>query len=231
MKLIIQKTIPWPRIGCLNMVEDQSSAMERKSTIKSFWQDIALLKSNRWTGEAFIKFELDLLRSLNRNPDSILDLGSGHGELSKTYASGKAQLTAVDFEITFNNSFSAPNERFILCDVLDFETSETWDVVLLMGVALYLTDEESSRLYQKISAMFTKAGVAIIKHQVRLGEGKIFNGYSQELGSQYWGRYPSLDREHKMLRDVFPIVHQVPYPDEFNRWPDTRHMAFVCRHA
>lgn len=217
------------RSGRASMGEVSSQDKSRQAIIRSFWRDMAKQASNRWTTRGILEFELALLAEVAPAPKKVLDLGSGHGELSRRFAAGEALLTAVDFEDGFRDSFSGRRERFILCDVLDFESEESWDVVMLMGVALYLTGQEAYQLYKKIGSFLESGGIAIIKHQVTKGREKIFQGFSENLGRDYWGRYPNLSDEYSSLARVFSSVEKVEYPKQFNGWPDTEHVAFLCR--
>lgn len=205
--------------------------MSNQAVIRAFWKKRAELDSNRWTAPELLEFELELLKSINPSPSSILDLGSGHGELSRSYAAGTANITAVDFEDRFRKAFLEKNTTFVKCNVTQFETDRTWEIVLLMGVVPYLTGKEASDVYERISRMISDGGAAVIKHQVSAAAEKIFDGYSEELGKDYWARYPSMEAELRSLRRFFHIVTPITYPDRFQRWPDTKHVAFVCKNT
>ncbi len=200
----------------------------REDVIRRFWRDKSLTTSNRWTGQELLQFELGLLRQVSPRPNSVLDLGSGHGDLSRAYASSRCQLTAVDFEQHFGEAFRGKNHTFINESVTDFRSYERWEIILLMGVVTHLTEEEAAPLYRRIHDFLADDGKAIIKHQVGVREEVKFSGYSEALGSDYWARYPDFRKEQSLLESIFAVVDVLKYPRRFNPWPNTMHVAFIC---
>ena len=61
-------------------------------------------------------------------------------------------------------------------------------------------------------------------------EDVCIKGYSNELGCEYYANYRWIENELNLLRKVgFKISEVVDiYPDEFNRWKNTKFYALVC---
>src|SRR6185436_15932816 len=136
-------------------------------------------------------------------PRSILDLGSGHGELSRPLAGDCADLVAVDFAPAYARSFSAPRHRFEASGLDVFEPAERFDLVLLFGVVTSLDVDEEQRLYARMAQWVTDDGVAVVKNQCSRGEEFVRTGWSEALGTDYSGRYPNVEQQAVRLRRAF----------------------------
>jgi SAM-dependent methyltransferase len=197
-----------------------------RGVVRAFWERKSREASNRWTPDEMLAYELGYLRELAPRPGSVLDLGSGHGELSRPLA-GAGRLVAVDFVDAYARSFREPNHTFVAQSVAEFETTETFDVVLLFGVVTYEPDEPP--LYAKVARCLAPDGVAVVKNQCARDEEFVTTGYSQALGTEYSGRYPLAEQQRERLERCFASVEVRPYPERFNAWPNSAHVAFVCR--
>jgi SAM-dependent methyltransferase len=196
--------------------------------IRDFWEHKSREQRNRWTSDEMLAYELGYLRELAPRPRSVLDLGSGHGELSRPLA-GEARLLALDFAPAYARSFSAPNHEFMAGDVGAFDTEERFDVVLLFGVVTSIDEADEPPLYAKMAGLLAPGGVAVVKNQCALGEEFVATGYSEALGADYSGRYPLAERQRARLLEAFGTVELRPYPPQFNPWENSAHVAFVCR--
>lgn len=198
--------------------------------VRGFWTRKSLESSTRWTPKATLDFELGYLRDVTRRPRSVLDLGSGHGELSRPLAEQwGARLVAVDFAPAYARSFTSPRERFVEAGATEFDTSERFDLALLFGIVTCLDEADEPALYAKVARWVSSGGVAVVKNQCAHGEGFVVTGYSEQLRSEYSGRYPNVSDQHGRLLEAFSVVDRIDYPQHFNPWVDCAHFAFVCR--
>ncbi len=197
--------------------------------IRAFWAQKSLEERNRWTSDAMLAHEQALLAELAPEPRAILDLGSGHGELSRPLAGATADLLAVDFAPAYERSFTAPRHRFHAGGLDDFEPDAQFDLVLLFGVVTSLDADQEQRLYERMARWLADDGVAVVKNQCSTGDEFVKTGWSEALGADWSGRYPSVEEQAERLRRAFATVEVLPYPAHLNSWETSVHVAFVCR--
>lgn len=201
-----------------------------KNVIDMFWKKRSAEGKGRWTDESLLSYELGWISEHAPPNAQILDLGSGPGELSCKLLTTGSQLTLVDKYPDFLKLAPiAPNIRQVCCDVLEFDDTKQYDLILIFGVVTHLTEIEESLIYQKAAKLLGHNGTLIIKNQVSNGEEKTVSGYSPSLKQNYCGRYPGLDQQNQQLNRIFSNTMTIQYPDQFNPWPDTKHIAFVCK--
>lgn len=198
-----------------------------EDVVRAFWAAKAGASDNRWTSSEMQEWELAYLRPLLPvGPARILDLGSGHGNLSRTLCRPGDTVLAVDREAAYGRAFEGTPHRFINSPIGDFETSDSFDLILVFGVVTYLEEEEEDRVY---SLCKQHAGIAVVKNQCsRSSREVVVNGYSTALQSDYSARYPAPDAQLASLSRHFSAIQTKPYPDHFNPWPDTMHVAFIA---
>jgi 2-polyprenyl-3-methyl-5-hydroxy-6-metoxy-1,4-benzoquinol methylase len=204
-----------------------------KKVIRNFWRSQSTKTSNRWTSNAVLDFEIDYLRNLQQlvtDPISILDLGSGSGELAKSIQGDQDSLTAVDYEENYRRFFSdARNQHFLAMEVTKFVSDLKFDLILCYGVVTYLSESEELKIYELIRQHLAPGGTAVIKHQVSLSEEIYINTYSEDLKSDYSARYPSRTNTEQVLKTYFQRVNTLIYPEKFNKFANSLHVAyFVC---
>jgi len=200
-----------------------------KSVIDAFWKNRSSAGQGRWTDESLMEYEVGWLSTHVRLGSTILDLGSGPGELSSRLLNESSTLTLVEKYPDFLKlAPTGQNIRHVCCDLLEFVFRQTYDLILLFGVVTHLSEEHEMQIYQRAANHLALHGRLIVKNQVSLGDEKIVSGYSASLGQEYCGRYPGLEQQCTRLEGIFPNVELILYPDCFNPWPDTKHVAFVC---
>lgn len=197
-----------------------------QKVIRNFWARKASESSNRWTSSEVLAFERRMLKPLIGKSFSILDLGCGHGELSRSLVDEHCELLGVDFIPDYSRSFKEPNHSFIESAVTEFTVTRTFDLVLLFGVVTYLTLSEEINVYRTIDRALSVRGIAVIKNQCSFENEFFINRYSDVLRADYSARYPTVSEQCSRLQDVFPAVRMVHYPNELNAWTNSRHVAF-----
>jgi SAM-dependent methyltransferase len=201
------------------------------AVIKAFWDEKSREESNRWTSNAMLDHEIAMIRSLAPSPASVLDLGSGTGELSRAVAGTDARLLAVDFAPAYARSFTAPGHRFVASSLDAFDTDERFDLILLFGVVTSMDRDAELPLYRRMTRWLAPGGLALVKNQCSVGDEFIKTGYSPALDADYSGRYPDRAGQVARLREAFANVEVMPYPEHLNAWETSVHVAFVCRGA
>lgn len=203
-----------------------------KNVIDVFWKKRSEEGKGRWTEDALLRYELGWLGSYTSAGTMILDLGSGPGELSSRLVPADGRLTMVEKYPGFLKlAPTGPNIQHVCCDVLSFEDSERYDLILIFGVITHLDEDEEILIYRNAAKFLTAGGTLVVKNQVSIGEEKLVGGYSASLQQDYCGRYPGLERQLGRLQERFQHVEIVRYPDRFNPWSDTIHVAFVCKNS
>jgi cyclopropane fatty-acyl-phospholipid synthase-like methyltransferase len=200
-----------------------------RDILRAFWGVKAGESSSRWTEPKLLDWEIELLSDQWDKEGAILDLGSGSGDLSRALAGGNKKLVAVDFEAGFRRHFTSNNHAFVESEVDKYLTRESFSLILLTGVVMYLTHEKESSVYANVRSMLSDGGLVFVKNQVSMGKEKVFHGFSASLSSDYWARYPNIEEQRMLLESFFDGVHVVSYPDFFNKHEDTVHVGFFCR--
>lgn len=200
-----------------------------KTAIDAFWTEKSKEPTNRWSGNDMLEFEKDLLSKFAANAKTIIDLGSGHGELSRSILPIDAKLIAVDYIDNYKNSFTQNNQEFICSSVLNFSTLIKADLSFLFGVITYLSLDEEVMVYEKLASFTSHEGWIVIKNQCSYDLEIIHNGFSDDLGCEYSSRYPAYTEQINRLNNQFEVVNPVLYPNHFNKWANTFHVAFFCQ--
>jgi SAM-dependent methyltransferase len=197
--------------------------------IRAFWAQKSQEERNRWTSDAMLAHEQALLAEVAPAPRAILDLGSGHGELSRPLAGDTADLVAVDFAPAYARAFTGSKHRFHAEGLDSFEPNGSFDLILLFGVVTSLDAAQEQRLYERMARWLTDDGVAVVKNQCSNGVEFVKTGWSEALAAEYSGRYPNVEEQAERLRRAFARVDVLPYPAHLNTWETSAHIAFVCR--
>lgn len=197
--------------------------------VKSFWTERANFSSNRWTSGDLVKYENELLLPLTKTAKRIADIGSGTGDLSRELAGTEKELVAVDFVGKFGSVFDQENHTFIEAPATNLPPDlGKFEVVLLMGVITYLDDSEENNAYAECARLLADNGTLFLKHQCSSSDEFIVNGWSDDLGAAYSARYPSFEAELEKLQQLFGAIEVVKYPEQFNKWDTSFHVAFIC---
>lgn len=195
--------------------------------VRRFWAKKAQDEDNRWTSAALLDWEKAFVSSLlPARSIRILDLGCGHGALSRSIARLGDELTGVDQEPGFATSFE--DHTFVLSEAESYETRERFDLILVFGVITYVGRDSEQAIYDVCRRLVAEGGRVILKSQCAYSKEIVVSGFSEALGTEYSGRYPSVTSVSDALSRRFASVQRVDYPVEFNAWPDTFHVAFVA---
>jgi len=197
-----------------------------KETIKNFWRDRAGYGESRWTSEELLEFERKYLATfLPQSPITILDMGSGPGQLSKSIKRSGDKLIAVDQEKGFEKFFVDKEMEFIHSDAADFKFEKQADLILLFGVINYLTDQEISEVLTRIASLPNQNLQFIVKAQFAINENYEFDKFSKELGFQYSSRHLKFESFVDSLQVFNKKLEIIEYPSAFNKRDNFVHKA------
>lgn len=169
------------------------------------------------------------MRFANAN-SHILDLAAGSGGALNLYYDKVAHITAVEkFEEFSNLIVKSHNVAIINADIKDFDTKDTFDIVLLFGVMHYFSTQEAKHIYAKCKNLLSKGGKLIIKQQFGVDSDVVVE-YSNELQQAYFSTYRYIENEKQILETVgFRSIEQFDiYDKKANRWDNTHFYALVC---
>jgi len=205
-----------------------------KNKVHEFWQSRTQIKDsvlathfkNDGTQAYDLRFILDQVDS----PCTTLDLGAGTCMVSAELAKQGYQVTAVDkYKEFLDKAPQHQNLQTIVADVETFETDDRFDMILVFGVTNYFSTREVEQIYLNCKNHLTPNGVLIVKHQYGISEEVVVDNYSEQIGSHYHAVYRPFETEKELLSNIFSNVSQHDiYPDNLNKWNNTRFYSFVC---
>jgi SAM-dependent methyltransferase len=177
-----------------------------------------------------LDFERTTLQPLVGPRSALLDLGCGTATLACALALPTSVLTLVEKQSGFLAQVpDAANIHKHCCDLEEFAYPDSYDLILLFGVVTHLESTQERAVYQAAAAHLAQDGHFVVKNQVALGGEELrVDRYSEQLGCRYVGRYPAQAEQQSELERLFHLVRMVAYPEQYNKWPDSRHVMFIC---
>lgn len=166
-------------------------------------------------------------------PDmELLDLGSGTGLIINKIVGKVKKIIAVEkFEEFSRFIVENPSLLVINADLNGFKIRKNFDIITCLGVAQYFSKNEILEIYNNIYSMLKKDGILILRNHCGIYEDVIVDGFSEELGTEYYAEYRFIKNELKMLSkigfhniEIYDIL-----PDTINVWENTRHYFIVCQ--
>ena len=232
----------------LNIIESISDTSTFSEELASFMTD--------WPKEYHLSRKRHLLlKPFNiQKGDKVLELGAGCGSITRYLAEIGADVTAVEGEFSRalvgkTRCKQFKNVNFIVDDLTNFESSEKFDWILMIGVLEYSPKYSNNinpeNTYLNVAHKFLSTnGSLIIAIENKLGI-KYFNGASEDhngvkfYGSHdlyhekditTWGRVELTDKLKSngfmdiTFRGVFPDykLPKVIFNEEINNHPDFR---------
>lgn len=201
------------------------------SIVDDFWKKVSgeAEDSIRWTPKEMLEEDKNVITTaMNSSGWSWLDIGAGSGDLQKSLQDNFGFCLAVDAEPQMSKFFTRLRKvSFLPLSVAEIDGTGDFDLVTAFGLVTCLTELEEKDLYRRISHM-TKFGKVIVKNQVAFGKAKVVEHFSENLGTEYFGRYPNFEKQGDLLSEYFEVIDLHRYPDALNKHADTFHAAFVC---
>ena len=180
----------------------------------------------------FTTYDVEFIMRYANNTTNILDLGSGTGLIVNKIYDKVGRICCVDPIVKFTNYImQSDNIEVVNKNMFRFSTKEKFDIISMFGIMHYLDENEAKCVYEKFYNNLNVGGCYIIKNQFGKCEDVIINGYSDELGKDYYANYRYIKKEVSILEDVgFTKVEVFDiYPKECNRWDNTHFYAIVAK--
>lgn len=163
---------------------------------------------------------------------SVLDLGSGSGLIINALLPFVKDITAVEKFEGFSKYICENENMYVInADLIGFKIRRTFDLVLCTGVAQCFEREVFRKVYENAFEMTAENGIFVARTHCGIKEDVKIDGYSDELGTDYFAEYRQLDSEVELIKESgFSEVEVFDFlPDSINVWENTRHYYFVCK--
>lgn len=165
----------------------------------------------------------------------VLDLGAGVGQWAFRFAErGAARVVAVEYAAGLAQIGAAEAQRrgfdaveFVVSPAETFTTPDTFDLIFISGLFVYLNDDQAERLMRQLPSMLRPGGTLLLRDGTGIAaRHEIDDRHSEHLGERYSATYRT--REDyvalfaaaglRCVRDenMFPEGHPL------NKYPETR---------
>ena len=136
----------------------------------------------------------------------ILDAGCGTGFPISAYLSNRGfSVTGIDISekmIKKAKKLNLSDADFLVCDLLDFNTSEKYDAVIAFDSLWHISHERQEEIYCKVSSLLNNCGYFLFTHGKNNGE--IFGSM---FGQEFY--YSALDKDtvlDLLIKNGFYII-------------------------
>jgi len=129
------------------------------------------------------------------NPKSVLDLGCGKCKFSQRFIDKGISVEGVDKEITTK---SHNNFKFVHQDILDFEFTSKYDLIVGTGILHFLKKEEANELIGKMQKNTLQGGFHFLI---------CMSNEERPMNETYF--YPNKEMLNK-LYSGWEIIHNTP---------------------
>lgn len=173
---------------------------------------------------------------------SILDLGAGVGQWTFRFAErGADRIVAVEYAKGLAEVGMAearrrgfPQVEFIVSSAEEFETEETFDLLYISGLFVYLNDDQAERLLNRVVRFVRPGGMLMLRDGTGIvGRHEINDRFSEHLGARYSATYRTRDEYLALMTSRgFELVRDENMFEEghpLNKYPETRLRLFLFR--
>ncbi len=187
--------------------------------------------ASRYTKNERGYYDVEFIKNYITQMSQILDLGCGTGILEESLSPLVASIVGVDkYQEFIDRAFKAPNIQYIASSFKDLQFEGKFDLILLFGLTMYLSDEELGDLLSKVASVMKDDSVFIIKNQFGINEEVVVNNFSDNLQCFYYAKYRKLADMCKMIIDFgFSCEIIDIYPSYINKYNNTHEYALVLR--
>ncbi|CAN5142813.1 class I SAM-dependent methyltransferase [soil metagenome] len=203
-----------------------------KKKVDDFWSKRAKIADPR-VATHFKKddthvFDLELIRNYTQPDSDILDMGCGTCYLANELADEVNYIRAVDKYPEFlEHCHIGPNLEICTSDVIDYTDNRQYDIILLFGVVMYFSEEDTKKIYAMCHKLLRDNGTLIVKHQCGVDEDVAIDNYSSAIGDNYYAVYKHVDTDKKLLEEFYNVEVVDVYPPRLNPWPNTHFYGFI----
>ena len=176
-------------------------------------------------------YDVEFIKNYINQMSRVLDLGCGTGILEEPLAPLVASIIGVDkYQEFIDRAFQAPNIRYVVSSFKDLQLEGKFDLILLFGLTMYLSDEELMDLFAKVSNVMGNNSTFIIKNQFGINEEVVVNNFSDNLQCFYYAKYRKLGDMCRMIMNFGFSCEVVDiYPAYVNKYDNTHEYALVLR--
>ena len=203
-----------------------------KKKVDAFWSKRAKIEDPR-VATHFKKddthvYDLELIRKYTNPNSDILDLGCGTCYLANELVDEVHYIKAVDKYPEFlKHCRHVPNLETLASYVLDYTDTRTYDLIVLFGVVMYFSEDDTKKIYNMCKQLLKPTGTLIVKHQCGVNEDVAIDNYSPTIGDTYYAVYKHVTKDKKLLEKYFNVEVVDIYPPRLNPWPNTHFYAFI----
>lgn len=175
--------------------------------------------------------DAEFLDRFLREHDKLLDLASGGGLMLDKLSTNLDLITAVEpFEEFSRHIAARPNLEVVNQTLQTFTPQRLYDVISMFGIMNFFSSEEAGGIYKKYHNYLLPGGMIVIKNQFGVSDDVTVDGYSREIGKNYYSQYRSLKHEKEILSKAGfeKIEHYDIYPPECNHWSNTHYYALTA---
>ena len=203
----------------------------------SYWGKMAANKPNEKTIKVsetndYTQLDADFIMNYATADSTILDLASGTGLTINKYCEKVKHIEAIELFKEFSSFIKkTPNITIVNQDIKEYKTDQKFDIATMFGIVSYFNEEEIKTLYKKYYDYIENQGLLIVKNQFGVKEDVVVSGYSDELKTDYYSQYRSLEKEINILKQAgYRNIEAIDiYPPECNRWENTHFYAIVAQ--
>lgn len=162
----------------------------------------------------------------------MLDLGSGTGLILDKISAPVELITAVEPFSDFTRHIEPrPYLEIVNAAIQDFVPKIQYNLASFFGVMQYFSACEAAEVYKKYAEYLATDGFIIVKNQFSINEDLLVDGYSEQLGKNYYSQYRTLEHEKKLLAGagLDNITAYDIYPSECNHWDNTHYYALTAQ--
>lgn len=166
---------------------------------------------------------------------SILDLGAGVGQWTFRFAQrGARRIDAVEYseplaEIGRKKAKAEKFEdvSFIVSSAEEFQAQQSYDIVFISGLFVYLNDEQVERLFKNLKLSCDDATKIYLRDGTGLESRHVIDKkHSEHLGVTYSAIYRTADEYKELFKNFgFELTrHENMFAEDvpLNKYPETR---------
>jgi SAM-dependent methyltransferase len=166
---------------------------------------------------------------------TVLDLGAGVGQWAFRFvARGAHRVTAVEYSAALAEigrreaeARGVRNLEFVVCPAEDYSAGETFDVVFISGLFVYMNDDQAEQLVATLprhcrpdTLLLVRDGTGVpVRHEID-------DRFSEHLQASYSAVYRTADEYAKLFsrRGFALLAHENMFEEgcPLNKYPETR---------
>jgi cyclopropane fatty-acyl-phospholipid synthase-like methyltransferase len=172
----------------------------------------------------------------------ILDLGAGVGQWSFRFSARMAGLvTAVEFTKSLANigieeirRRQCTNVEFIVSLAEQFHSNETYDIIFISGLFVYLNDDQAEALIAKLPSLCHPDTIVLLRDGVGVASRyEINNRFSEHLQAYYSATYRTREQYQALFEHAGFVLNRTEnmFPDghPLNKYPETRLCLYLFK--